>query len=167
MTKAEKDFTINLIYRFGTSELLLQNYTEEVVRIEKIIASLKNIKNEISSGLSVDDDSMENTCAKTIEICKKRICSLNEITQEQIKDENIMNEIISGLEYDKQFIVKNRYIDKRPWLEIQAMYSVDMCTRNFYRRADEALEEILSKYKQVKGEKYINSLISAKKAAKK
>jgi hypothetical protein len=151
MNKNNKDKAKNLLYKWGNSSVLLEYEQKEAERIKQIIDSMTDISAMVYSNISRDKDGasgspVEMKVIKSIDMCEERLERINKRIEEYINEEKIINEIIDQLDFEKQFIIKARYMNRLSWEEINKKYPCHMSLRTFYRLHNEALDEIWTIY---------------------
>ncbi|MGN1317403.1 MAG: hypothetical protein ACI4VF_00195 [Lachnospirales bacterium] len=151
MTARDEERAKNILYKWGNSSLLIEYEKEEIERIEEIIESMTDISASVYSHLPksrMEIPSVDNKIIRSVKMCEKRLERINKRVAEFMYMENVVNDIVDSLDFDKQYVIKSKYYKRQNWDEICGNYPYDMSMRNFYRIHKLAVEEFYIKYRE-------------------
>lgn len=150
MNKNEKDKIKVILSQWGSDSGIIDYEKEEIERIKEIIDGMTNVRAVVYSHVPKSKNigsPVENSIINSIEICEKRLKKITERIDKYNRDKDIIDNIISDMTFDMQFIIKAKYADNKSWDQIASSYPYSMSIRNFYRIHNEALEFVNERLK--------------------
>ena len=140
MDKKEINAIKNMLYAWGSSKYILSLERSELEYMKKMYRNMSEIKAVYDSGKTkhVAADVFE----KNMGICKGRLERLNNMMREYIDSKVMLDDIIDGLSYVEQHILRARYEKKLSWELMPLNLPFDMCKRHCQRWHNTALENI-------------------------
>lgn len=153
MNKRDKERAKNILYKWGSSRILLEFEKSEAIRIKNILSDMIDISQRVYSHTPVavsNESPVERKLIKSMDLCEKRLDRINKRINEYIEEEGIINNIVSNMEFDREYIIRAKYAEGQTWDNITKNYPYDMSLRNFYRIHNEAIEEFYNKYKEAR-----------------
>lgn len=156
MTEEEKRRIKNVLYKWGSSRFMLEFEREESFRIKTILNDMTDISASVCSSTgktSGKHSPVEDKIIRAYDLCQERLERINKRVEEMVKEENLVDSIISNMDYDQQFVLRGRYFERYTWDEMACRYPANMSTRNFFRIHKDALEEFKNRYFEVVNDK--------------
>lgn len=145
MTNDEKEEIKSILNKWGNNISIIEYENQEIDRIKEIMDGMTSVRAVVYSlapkGKS-DDSPVERAFFNAMAVCEKRLEKLSSRVEEYINEKEYIDSIIEKMDYEKQYIIKAKYMDKLSWDDIVKNYPHTMSIRNFYRLHNEALTYI-------------------------
>ncbi len=146
MDKKEKNEIKNMLCAWGSSGYILSLERSEFEKMKKMCRNMSEIKALYNEG-NGEKTSAETVFEKNMLVCKGRLERLNKMMKSYIESKVMLDDIIDGLSYVEQHILRARYEKKLPWELIPFNLPFDLSKRHCQRQHDLALDKIYEELK--------------------
>lgn len=145
MTNNQKEEVKSILNKWGDNAGIIEYENQEINRIKEIMdgmTSVRAVTYSLAPKGKSNNSPVERAFFNAMEVCEKRLKKLSSRVEEYINEKEYIDSIIEKMDYEKQFIIKAKYMDKLSWDDIVKKYPHTMSLRNFYRLHNDALTYI-------------------------
>ena len=139
MDKKEINEIKNMLYAWGSSGYILSLERSELEKMKKMCRNLSDIRSLYNDGR---ETSAERVLEKNMGVCRGRLERLNKMMKSYIESKLLLDDIIDGLSYVEQHILRARYEKNLSWEQIPFNLPFDLSKRHCQRWHNSALEKI-------------------------
>ncbi len=139
MDKKEINEIKNMLYAWGSSGYILSLERSELEKMKKMCRNLSDIRSLYNDGT---ETSAERVLEKNMGVCRGRLERLNKMMKSYIESKLLLDDIIDGLSYVEQHILRARYEKNLSWEQIPFNLPFELSKRHCQRRHSSALEKI-------------------------
>ena len=139
MDKKEINEIKNMLYAWGSSGYILSLERSELEKMKKMCRNMSDIRALYNDGKK---SSAEEVLEKNMSVCRGRLEKLNRMMKSYIDSKLMLDDIIDGLSYVEQHILRARYEKNLSWEQIPFNLPFDLSKRHCQRWHNSALEKI-------------------------
>ncbi len=145
MTDTEKEEIKNIMYLWGSYKYILSVERSELASIQDMCKAMKEIRTMTKDSLPDFAKLSRNAdegIMRSVSLCEGRIEKLNQLIKENMLLKEKIDNIVDGLSYVEQYILKARYVENLSWEMMPLHIPFEMSKRHCQRFHNSALEQI-------------------------
>ena len=154
MTDLEKEEIKKLLYSWGSYKYIISAEKRELEDIKLMYRNMNDIKDmymDTSKKNIKVKSSVEKAFKKNIKLCEGRLEKLNKMIKSNMEIKLKIDNVVDGLPYVDQYILKARYVKNMEWEIMPLNLPFYLCKRQCQRIHNTALEKI---YEELKNKGY-------------